>query len=190
MTIQRTAAVAASSLAMLLALAGCGERPQGDSVGQRLDSAVDRTGQAAGQARQSAREATAGAANSTRLAGGEGAGKARDAAANAAAGARDAGQQARTSVLGAGADTRRAAAGAGALAGAKVDDAQITSRVSASLMGDRELSSVRIDVDTRDGVVTLSGPVPSSSVKARANEIAQAVKDVKSVNNQLTVSAS
>ena len=165
---RRSAALAAPALAVLLALAGCGERPQGDTAGQSLESAVGRTSEATADGRQRAREATVGAANS----------------------AKNATQDARTSVMGAGADARQAANGAAQAGGAKVDDAQITSRVAASLMGDRELANVRVDVDTRDGVVTLSGPVPSSSIKARANEIAQAVRDVKSVNNQLTVSAS
>jgi len=194
MTLNRTAATAASSLAVLLALAGCGERPDGETVGQKLDSAVERTSEAAGQARQEAREKTVSAANSAKEATGDAARATKDAASNAAATTRDATQEARdsarTSVMGAAAETRQAGANASQAAGAKVDDAQITSRVSASLMGDRELSKVRIDVDTRDGVVTLSGPVPSSTVKARANEVARAVKDVKSVDNQLTVSAS
>jgi hyperosmotically inducible protein len=179
MTLQRTAATAASSLAVLLALAGCGERTDGETVGQKLDSAVARTGDAAGQARQEMREKAA---------------SAKEAAGNAATTARDSTQEARdsarTSVMGAAAETRHSGAAATQAGGAKVDDAQITSRVSASLMGDKELSKVRIDVDTRDGVVTLSGPVPSSTIKARANEVARTVKDVKSVDNQLTVSAS
>lgn len=182
MKIRRSAAVAAASVAVL-ALAACGEHPDGPSAGQKLDSAVSRTSDVAGQATDSARRATAGAA-----------GTAKEAVGSAASSARDPNQQARnearTSVMGAAADTRQSGAGAGPAAAGKVDDAQITSRVSASLMGDKDLSAIRIDVDTRDGVVTLSGPVPSTTAKARANEIAWGVKDVKSVNNQLTLSAS
>lgn len=149
-----TAAVAASSLVVLLSLTACGERPDVETAGRNLDSPVARTGSTttntATQARQEAPSSSS------------------------------------TAVMGAAPDTAQAMPGAGQ----PVDDAQITSRVSASLMGDKELNKVQIDVDTRDGVVTLSGPVPSSTVKARANEIAKTVKDVKSVNNQLTVSAS
>jgi len=77
----------------------------------------------------------------------------------------------------------------GAAAGAKVDDAGITAKVNASLAKDKDLSAVKIDVDTKDGVVTLSGPAPSASAKERASELARAVKGVSSVNNQLTIKA-
>jgi osmotically-inducible protein OsmY len=75
----------------------------------------------------------------------------------------------------------------GAAAGAKVDDATITAKVNASLAADKDLSAIRIDVDTRDGVVTLSGPTPSATARERASEIARGVKGVSSVNNQLTI---
>ena len=50
-----------------------------------------------------------------------------------------------------------------------------------------KVSAIRIDVDTRDGVVTLSGPAPSATARERASEIARGVKGVSSVNNQLTI---
>ena len=37
----------------------------------------------------------------------------------------------------------------------KIDDATITSKVNAALAADKDLSAVKIDVDTKDGVVTL-----------------------------------
>jgi hyperosmotically inducible protein len=70
---------------------------------------------------------------------------------------------------------------------AAVDDARITAQVKAGLAAARDLSGARIDVDTRDGVVTLSGPVRSAAVKARASEIARTVQDVRDVNDQLTL---
>ncbi|MDP3288108.1 MAG: BON domain-containing protein, partial [Methyloversatilis sp.] len=42
-----------------------------------------------------------------------------------------------------------------------IDDAAITAAVSARLAGDPDLSAIKIDVDTRDGKVTLSGPAPT-----------------------------
>lgn len=66
-------------------------------------------------------------------------------------------------------------------------DAQITQQVKAELAAARDLSGARIDVDTRDGVVTLSGPVRTAAVKARASEIARTVQDVRDVNDQLTL---
>ncbi|RZJ27107.1 MAG: BON domain-containing protein [Haliea sp.] len=78
---------------------------------------------------------------------------------------------------------------AGANAGAMFDDAGITAKVNAALASDSDLSAIKINVDTKDGIVTLTGPAPSATAKDRASEIAKAVKDVKSVNNQLTVTA-
>ena len=77
----------------------------------------------------------------------------------------------------------------GAAAADKVDDAAITAKVNANLATDKDLSAIKIDVDTQNGVVTLSGPAPTATAKARAGEIARGVKGVSSVNNQLTVKA-
>jgi osmotically-inducible protein OsmY len=77
----------------------------------------------------------------------------------------------------------------GAAAGDKVDDASITAKVNAELASDKDLSAIKIDVDTKNGVVTLTGPAPSASARERATEIARNVKGVSSVNNKLTVKA-
>jgi hyperosmotically inducible periplasmic protein len=98
---------------------------------------------------------------------------------------RDAAARARASANRAGEDTKAM----GAAATSKVDDAAITTKVNAGLAADKDLSAVKIDVDTKDGVVTLTGPAPSAGARERATEIARAVKGVSSVNNQLTVKA-
>ena len=77
--------------------------------------------------------------------------------------------------------------GAGAVD--KVDDASITAKVNAALAADKDLKATKIDVDTKNGVVTLSGPAPSDGARERATEIARTVKGVSSVNNKLTVKA-
>lgn len=81
--------------------------------------------------------------------------------------------------------TRSAAADAAAV----MDDAGITAKVSAGLAKDSELSAIKIDVDTRNGIVTLTGPVKSAAARERAETIARGVQGVNSVVNQLTVSA-
>jgi hyperosmotically inducible periplasmic protein len=87
-----------------------------------------------------------------------------------------------------GASDPTAVMGAAPAAGAAAaDDARITAQVKAGLAAARDLSGARIDVDTRDGVVTLSGPVRSAAIKARASEIARTVQDVRDVNDQLTL---
>jgi hyperosmotically inducible periplasmic protein len=126
--------LAVSSLAMLLSLGACDRMNSGSTVGQRVDSAANRTEQAA-----------------------------------------------RTAVD----DTKRM----GAAGVSKVDDATVTTKVNAALAADKDLSAVKIDVDTKDGVVTLTGPAPTADAKDKATTIAKNVKGVTSVNNQLTVKA-
>lgn len=88
-----------------------------------------------------------------------------------------------------GAQAKETAKEAAATMGEKFDDASITASVSAGLAKDPELSAIKIDVDTKNGVVNLSGPAPTTNARERATEIAKAVKGVNSVNNQLTVKA-
>lgn len=114
------------------------------------------------------------AVSKTERAGTEAKHDARDATASAGAAARSTAQ-----------DTKAM----GAAAADKVDDASITAKVNASLAADKDLSALKIDVDTQNGVVTLSGPAPSATARARASEIAHSVKGVNSVNNQLTIKA-
>lgn len=83
----------------------------------------------------------------------------------------------------AGAATRTAAANAAAV----MDDAGITAKVSAGLAKDEELSAVKIDVDTRNGIVTLNGPVKTAPARDRAEKIARDVQGVNAVVNQLTI---
>ena len=71
----------------------------------------------------------------------------------------------------------------------KIDDATITTKVNAALAADKDLSAVKIDVDTKDGVVTLTGPAPTAEAASKATKLAKDVKGVTSVNNKLTVKA-
>ncbi|MES2360573.1 MAG: BON domain-containing protein [Pseudomonadota bacterium] len=73
---------------------------------------------------------------------------------------------------------------------ATVDDMAITTSISAALAKDSELSAIRIDVDTKNGRVTLSGPAPTSAARDKAETIAKGVKGVSSVDNKLVVRAS
>ena len=77
----------------------------------------------------------------------------------------------------------------GASAAGKVDDGAITTKVKAAIAADKDVSAIKIDVDTQNRVVTLSGPAPTVTAKERASEIARNVKGVNSVNNQLTIKA-
>ncbi|MDP9899811.1 BON domain-containing protein [Variovorax ginsengisoli] len=70
-----------------------------------------------------------------------------------------------------------------------IDDAALTASVSAGLAKDPDLSAIKINVDTKGGVVTLNGPAPSATAKARAEDIARSVQGVSSVDNRLEVKA-
>lgn len=69
----------------------------------------------------------------------------------------------------------------------RVDDTAITSRIRAKLANDATLHLFRIHVDSRQGVVTLSGMLPSEDRKRRAAEIAAGVTGVRQVENLLRV---
>ena len=69
----------------------------------------------------------------------------------------------------------------------KVKDAAITTAVNAKLAQDKQLSALRIDVDTVGGRVSLRGTAPDPAARERATTLASAVDGVVSVDNQLTV---
>jgi hyperosmotically inducible protein len=87
-------------------------------------------------------------------------------------------------------DLKRDAGNMAGKVSAQADDAGITASINANLAKDPELSALKIDVDTKSGVVTLSGTAPNVDAKARATMIAQAVDGVAGVNNNLEVRAS
>lgn len=66
-------------------------------------------------------------------------------------------------------------------------DAAITAEVKSKLLADSDVAGSRIDVDTRNKVVTLSGTVSSAAESTRAVAIAAQVEGVGSVSNRLTV---
>ena len=66
-------------------------------------------------------------------------------------------------------------------------DAEITSAVKSKLLADKTVGGLKLDVDTKDGVVTLSGPVHTANERAAALRIARATKGVKSVQNSLVM---
>ena len=71
----------------------------------------------------------------------------------------------------------------------RVDDASITRKVTAAIAADQQLRAVHVDVDTQNGIVTLSGPAPTATAKEHAGEVARAIHGVISVNNQLTLAS-
>ncbi|HJV69010.1 BON domain-containing protein [Ideonella sp.] len=70
---------------------------------------------------------------------------------------------------------------------AKAEDVAVTAKVNAALAGDPRLSALKINVDTVDGKVSLSGFAPDVASRERATELAKAVNGVVSVDNKLEV---
>lgn len=75
----------------------------------------------------------------------------------------------------------------GKTAGQNIDDAVLTSYVKTALVADKASNLVRVDVDTNNGVVYLSGTVDSAKDRARAAELARGVEGVRGVVNNLQV---
>jgi len=66
-------------------------------------------------------------------------------------------------------------------------DAEITTKVKFELAKDKRVSATDIHVDTKNGVVTLTGDVKNKVDIERAIRIARGVEGVKDVNSELTV---
>jgi hyperosmotically inducible protein len=66
-------------------------------------------------------------------------------------------------------------------------DATITNTVKSRLAADPTTSAARIDVDTSNGVVTLSGSVPTAAEKSEAERIARNTQGVTQVVNNINV---
>ena len=65
----------------------------------------------------------------------------------------------------------------------------ITTKVKAELAKDKSTKATDINVDTKNGVVTLNGAVASEAERAKAELNARTVKGVVEVENNLRVAA-
>lgn len=71
--------------------------------------------------------------------------------------------------------------------GQYVDDATVATRVKARFAEDAQVSAMRIQVETLNGTVQLSGFATTQAEKDRAAQIARATPDVKEVRNNIIV---
>ncbi len=71
--------------------------------------------------------------------------------------------------------------------GASIDDATLTTKVKSALVDSADTKAYQINVETRSGVVQLSGFVNNTTAKASAARLAREVDGVRSVDNQLDV---
>jgi len=74
--------------------------------------------------------------------------------------------------------------------GTQVEDESIETKVSHNLgRTDAQLGDARINVDSFNGVVLLTGQVPSDELKMKATEVAERVRNVREVHNELAIAA-
>jgi hyperosmotically inducible protein len=66
-------------------------------------------------------------------------------------------------------------------------DASITAAVKTKLLADTKVGGLKIDVDTKDNVVTLTGNVKSAAERDEAVRLAKTTTGVKSVVSKLTI---
>lgn len=69
------------------------------------------------------------------------------------------------------------------------NDFYVFTQARAVLNADSELKNSNIVIDIKNGSVTLTGNISNAEQKARAEQLVSAVEGVKSVKNQLSVSA-
>ena len=166
----------AIAVSLGLALAACErETPRsaertGAAVGQTIDNALDKTQQKLSEAGQKTEQKL------------EEAGKQISAATDrAVASTREAASDVRNATI---ATTNEVKSGE---TGRAINDTAITASVKTDFLKDPDLSVLKIDVDTQDGVVTLNGLAGNEDARIRAGKMASSVKGVREVRNFLTV---
>jgi osmotically-inducible protein OsmY len=74
-------------------------------------------------------------------------------------------------------------------AGEKLDDATLVAKIKTDLLKSRAVDGLNVNVDAKNGVVTLSGQAGSDAERKKAEDIATHTKGVKSVDNKLVIKA-
>lgn len=167
-----------------LALAGCDRDGSDRTVGQKLDSAIDRTHQKLAEASEKTSLKLQEAGDKTQVALTDAADKVVAKTEQAVTAVQDSAVgPARTAAANGATETGRAMAETGKA----MTDTAITASIKTDFLKDPDLSVLKIDVDTRDGVVTLNGLAADDSARQRAATMAGAIKGVKEVRNFLVV---
>jgi hyperosmotically inducible protein len=116
------------------------------------------------------------------------AGEVKDTGSQTATDARDRVREGADAAKDAGRDVKATTGQAADRAGAAITDAAITAGVKSKFLADSSVSGLKIDVDTKDGVVALNGTVATRSEADRAVSLARDTSGVKRVVNNLHVS--
>jgi osmotically-inducible protein OsmY len=80
-------------------------------------------------------------------------------------------------------------AGCGAASRSQHDDLTISTKVKIELLADPALGALRLNASTLNGIVTLSGSVPSQADADRAVAAARRVSGVHGVKSELKIAA-
>lgn len=72
-------------------------------------------------------------------------------------------------------------------ASAFADDGAIHDRVRQRLFSDPDVKGYTVELDVKDGIVTLTGTVETEKAKTKAEKLTKKVQGVKSVVNKLRV---
>jgi hyperosmotically inducible periplasmic protein len=88
-----------------------------------------------------------------------------------------------------GRDAKETVGNAADRAGEAISDAAITTAVKSKFLADTSTPGLKIDVDTKDGIVTLNGTVRSKAEVDRAMTLARETNGVKRVVSNLRIQA-
>jgi hyperosmotically inducible protein len=164
------AALLAAAIAVLLS--ACQREAGEPTVGQKLDNAIDRTHEKLAEAGDKTSQKLTEAGEKTQVALAEASDKVVQKTDQAVAAVQDA-----AAPIG----DRATEAGKG------LSDTAITASIKTDLLKDPDLSVLKIDVDTKGGVVTLNGLTGDEAGRSRAGRLANSIKGVKEVRNFLVV---
>jgi hypothetical protein len=64
-------------------------------------------------------------------------------------------------------------------------DAMVTAKVKTKMAADDDVKALQVNVDTKDGVVTLTGTVDTRTQATKAEQLAAGTEGVRSVTNNL-----
>jgi hyperosmotically inducible periplasmic protein len=73
--------------------------------------------------------------------------------------------------------------------GEKMDDATLVARIKTDLLRSPQVDGLDVNVDVKNGVVTLSGTAATDAERTRAAQIAKTTEGVKSVDNKIVIKA-
>ncbi|MET0280265.1 MAG: BON domain-containing protein [Steroidobacteraceae bacterium] len=71
--------------------------------------------------------------------------------------------------------------------GGKIDDASLVARIKADLLRSPQVDGLDVNVDAKNGVITLSGTAATDAERVRAEQIAKTATGVKGVDNKIVV---